>query len=94
MNLFIILKEVEKLGYIILTYEEAREELGIMPEEVANYCVSLLINNKKYFVFKNTSEEVKENIIEFLKNNKLKKIKNTLYSILENNYILEQKRSL
>ena len=34
MYLFNLLKEVEKLGYEILTYEEAREELGIEPKNI------------------------------------------------------------
>ena len=92
MNLFDLLFEVKKLGYEILTYEEAREQLSIEPEEFGEYYISLLVDDKKYFIFKNSSEEVKVFILEFFKNDKFKKIKNTLYYILENNFS-KQKRS-
>ena len=50
MYLFNLLKEVEKLGYIILTYEEAREELGVIPENVSKVYFTLICENKKYLI--------------------------------------------
>lgn len=94
MSFFMLLKEVEKLGYTVLTYEEAKEQLKITPEEFGGEYIFLSLNNKKYLLLNNISQNTKIFITEFLKSNKLKKIKNTLYSILENNIILEHKRSL
>ena len=93
ITLFSLLKEIEKMGYIVLTYEEAEHQLGIKPNKFGKNYVFLEIDNKYYLFINEISINSKIFIFEYIKNDKLKKIKNTLYSILENNYILEHKRS-
>ena len=51
MYLFNLLKEVEKLGYTILTYEEAREELGIEPLENDEVFTTYQFCYNRYFIF-------------------------------------------
>ena len=51
MCLFNLLKEVEKLGYTILTYEEAREELGIEPLENDEVFTTYQFCYNRYFIF-------------------------------------------
>ena len=51
MCLFNLLKEVEKLGYEILTYEEAREELGIEPLENDEVFTTYQFCYNRYFIF-------------------------------------------
>ena len=51
MYLFNLLKEVEKLGYEILTYEEAREELGIEPLENDEVFTTYQFCYNRYFIF-------------------------------------------
>lgn len=85
MYLFNLLKEVEKLGYIILTYEEAREELGIEPENIDKIYFYFVLENKLYFIFNNSIKNINKYISIFLKKQKLTLIKNKLFSILEKN---------
>lgn len=53
MNLFEILKSIERLGYKILTYDEAEDILNIKPLEISNYYFNYFSGYKKYFVFNN-----------------------------------------
>lgn len=85
MNLFTILKEVEKLGYIILTYEEAREELGVIPENVSKVYFTLICKNKKYLIFDKKENEINFALQVFLKREKIKLIKTNMFKILEKN---------
>ena len=74
MYLFNLLKEVEKLGYIILTYEEAREELDIIPEKVDETFITYQFCFKRYFIIniKNSEKKLIERINLFLKKYKIK----------------------
>lgn len=85
MYLFNLLKEVEKLGYEILTYEEAREELGIEPKNIDKIYFYFVLENKLYFIFNNSIKNINKYISIFLKKQKLTLIKNKLFSILEKN---------
>ncbi len=93
ITLLSLLKEIERMGYTVLTYEEAECQLGIKPNEFGKNYVFVEIDNKYYLFLNEISINSKTSISEYIRNDKLKKIKNILYSILENNYILEHKRS-
>ena len=67
MYLFNLLKEVEKLGYEILTYEEAREELGIEPKNIDKIYFYFVLENKLYFIFNNSIKNINKYISIFLK---------------------------
>lgn len=85
MDLFQMLKEVEKLGYEILTYEEAKEELGVIPENVDEIYFYFDLEETSYFILNISKEEIKQHISIFLKEQKLNLIKSKLFNILQKN---------
>lgn len=69
ITLLSLLKVVEKLGYTVITYDEAKELLQIKPFEITNYYFTYFLGYKKYFVYNNykSLNELKRRIILFLK---------------------------
>lgn len=69
ITLLSLLKQVERLGYIVITYDEAKEILQIKPFEIANYYFTYFLGYKKYFVYNNYGniKELKRRILLFLK---------------------------
>lgn len=85
ITLLSLLKQLERLGYIVTTYDESKEILQIKPFEIANYYFTYFLGYKKYFIFNNYGniKELKRCIVLFLKSS-LKIIEDlTLFFIIK-----------
>lgn len=70
ITLLSLLKRIERLGYVIITYQEAKDILDINAFEISNYYFTYFSEYKKYFVYNNygSISELKKRILLFLKN--------------------------
>lgn len=80
MCLFNLLKEVEKLGYEILTYEEVREEFGLNPENIDKVFFGKKIDNKYYFMYNPLHKDLKKRLLNFVNKHCIKKNNVILFS--------------
>lgn len=85
ITLLELLIEVKKMGYIVLTFEEAEKMLGVNPNNITQNYFTLFYSINKYFIFNERERNIIYFLQVFLKREKVTYMKKTLFKILEKN---------